>query len=170
MTKRPHSVTNAVQQFEEDRVPATGMDDAVDELVELYGGEIQSSEQRQRRFILPLRRGVAVSGGVECTLSWAVEEGDQAKLTLVCNRDVDAPKFQRVALLVAGVIGALLFTIWPFFGKATTQMGTLAWVGGLIALTVYFLTLKRSSGGVACDFLQRLAKRQRATDVQSESS
>ncbi len=167
MTDRADLVSTAVQEFEEDRVPAAGMDEAVDELVELYGGEIQSSEARQRRFILPLRRGVAVSGGVECTLSWAVGDGDQATLKLVCNRDVDAPKFQRIALLVVGVIGALLFTIWPFFGKATTQMGTLAWVGGLLALTVYFLTLKRSSGGLAYDFLQRLAKRQRnavATD------
>jgi hypothetical protein len=53
--------------------------------------------------------------------------------------------------------------LWPFFGKAATQMGTVAWVGGLIALTVYFLTLRRASGGIAYDFLQRLASRQRAT-------
>lgn len=152
-------------QFQEDRVPSAGMAEAVDEMVELYGGEIQSSAERERRFILPMRRGVAVAGGVECTLSWAVDDGDQATLTLVCNRDVDAPKFQRIALLAVGVIGALLFTSWPFFGKATTQMGTLAWVGGLLALTVYFLTLKRSSGGIAYDFLRRLAKRQRASGV-----
>jgi hypothetical protein len=150
-------------EFREDRVPLAGMAEAVEELVELYGGEIESADERLRRFVLPLRRGVAVAGGVECTLSWAVEEGDQATLTLVCNRDVDAPKAQRIALLIVGVFGAFLFTIWPFFGKASTQVGTLAWVGGLIALTVYFLTLKRSSGGIAYDFLQRLAKRQRTT-------
>ena len=62
--------------------------------------------------------------------------------------------------VTAGVIGALLFTIWPFFGKGS-QMGTLAWVGGAVALAVYFLTLRRSSGGVAYDFLQRLVRRQR---------
>lgn len=150
-------------EFREDRVPSMGMSEAVDELVELYGGEIQGSGERQRRFVLPLRRGVAVAGGVECTLSWTIADGDEATLTLQCNRDVDAPKAQRIALLIAGVIGALLFTIWPFLGKATTQMGTLAWIGGLMALTVYFLTLKRTSGGIAYDFLQRLARRQRST-------
>ena len=133
----------------------------VDELVELYGGEMQASRDRERQFILPLRRGVAVAGGVECTVSWAVDAGDQATVKLVCNREVDAPKSQRIAILVIGVIGALLFTIWPFFGKASTQLGTLAWVGGFLALAVYFLTLRKTSGGLAYDFLQRLARRQR---------
>ena len=150
-------------EFTEDRVPSSGIGAAVDELVEFYGGDMQSSRDRERRFILPLRRGISVAGGVECTVSWAVDAGDQATVTLTCNRDVDAPKSQRVALLVVGVIGALLFTMWPFFGKAATQLGTLAWVGGFVALAVYFLTLRRTSGGLAYDFLQRLARRQRET-------
>jgi len=150
-------------EFTEDRVPSDGIGAAVDDLVELYGGEMQASQGQERRFILPLRRGVSVAGGVECTVSWAVDAGDQATVTLVCNREVDAPKSQRVALLVVGVIGALLFTMWPFFGKAATQLGTLAWVGGFVALAVYFLTLRRTSGGLAYDFLQRLARRQRET-------
>ena len=146
----------------EDRIPSAGIGQAVDDLIELYGGEIQSSALQERRFILPLRRGVAVAGGVECTVSWAVDAAEQATVTLVCDRAVDAPKGQRVALLVAGVIGALLFTIWPFFGRAATQLGTLAWIGGFVALTVYFITLRRTSSGIAYDFLQRLARRQRA--------
>jgi hypothetical protein len=152
-------------QFSEDRIPSGGIEDAIDELVELYGGEIKESRQNQRRFVLPLRRGVAVAGGIECTLSWAVEAADEATVTLVCDRDVDAPKIQRVLLLVAGVIGSLLFMLWPFFGKAATQFGTVAWVGGFMAVAVYLLTLRRSSGGIAYDFLQRLARRQRTTDV-----
>ncbi len=148
-------------EFTEDRIPSDGLGTAVDELVELYGGEIKSSSDRERQFVLPLRRGVAVAGGVECTLSWAVDAADQATVTLVLNRDVDAPKAQRIALLTVGVIGAILFTIWPFFGKAATQLGTLAWIGGFVALAVYFLTLRRTSGGLAYDFLQRLARRQR---------
>ena len=150
-------------EFTEDRIPSEGLPESVDELVELYGGEMQASRDRERQFILPLRRGVAVSGGVECTVSWAVDAADQATVKLVCNRDVDAPKSQRIAILVIGVIGALLFTIWPFFGKAATQLGTLAWIGGFVALAVYFLTLRRTSGGLAYDFLQRLARRQRET-------
>jgi len=148
-------------EFTEDRIPSQGLPESVDELVELYGGEMQASRESERQFILPLRRGVAVSGGVECTVTWAVDAADQATVKLVCNRDVDAPKSQRIAILVIGVIGALLFTIWPFFGKAATQLGTLAWIGGFVALAVYFLTLRRTSGGLAYDFLQRLARRQR---------
>jgi len=149
-------------EFTEDRIPSADLGAAVDELVELYGGELQSSQEQQRRFILPLRRGLPVAGGVECTVSWAVDAVDQATVTLVCDREVDAPKTQRVALLVVGVIGSLLFMMWPFFGKGT-QFGTLAWVGGFLALAVYFMTLRRTSGGLAYDFLQRLARRQRSS-------
>ncbi|HKB79874.1 MAG TPA: hypothetical protein VKH35_09180 [Thermoanaerobaculia bacterium] len=154
---------NAPVEFHEDRVPTDGIDEAVDELIELYGGETKVSTARERRFVLPLRRGVAVAGGVECTLSWTVNESDEALVTLHCNRDVDAPKIQRVALLVAGAVGALLFMMWPFFGKMSGQFGTLAWIGGALAIAVYLLTLKRSSGGLAADFLQRLVRRQRNT-------
>jgi hypothetical protein len=148
-------------EFTEDRIPSGGIEAALDELIELYGGEIQSSQEREWRFVLPLRRGISVAGGVECTVSWAVDGAGEATVKIVCNRDVDAPKWQRVALLVVGVIGALLFTMWPFFGKAATQLGTLAWIGGFVAIAVYFLTLRRTSGGLAFDFLQRLARHQR---------
>jgi hypothetical protein len=150
-------------EFTEDRIPSDGIEQTIEELVELYGGEIKESRSRERRFVLPLRRGVAVSGGVECTVSWTEGATNEATVRLVCDREVDAPKFQRVLFLIAGVIGSILFMLWPFFGKAATEMGTMAWVGGLVALAVYFLTLRRTSGGVAYDFLQRLASRQRAT-------
>jgi hypothetical protein len=148
-------------EFTEDRIPAAGIEAAVDDLVELYGGEMKVSQASERRFVLPLRRGVPVAGGVECTVSWAVDAGDQATVRLVCDREVDAPKWQRVALLVVGVAGALLFMMWPFFGKQATQFGTLAWIGGFVAIAVYILTLRRTSGGIAYDFLQRLARHQR---------
>jgi hypothetical protein len=143
--------------FTEDRVPLSGIEENIEELVELYGGEVTSSAAGQRRFVLPLRRGMAAGGGVECTVSWAAED----TVTLTCNRDVDAPKAQRVMLLVVGVVGSILFLLWPFFGKGS-QFGAVAWMGGAVALAVYFLTLRRSSGGLAYDFLRRLADRQRA--------
>ena len=99
---------------------------------------------------------------MECTIFWAAGEAGEATVTLRCDRDVDAPKAQRVALLVVGVIGSLLFMFWPFALRGT-EYGTLAWIGGLVALAVYFLTLKKTSGGLAYDFLQRLARRQRVT-------
>jgi hypothetical protein len=144
-------------EFTEDRVPAAGIEVNIEELVELYGGRLTSSEERARAFVLPLRRGVSASGGVECTVSWVPES---ETVTLRCDRDVDAPKVQRILLLSIGVIGALLFMVWPFLGKGSGP-GALAWVGGAVALAVWFLTMRRTSGGIAYDFLRRLADRQR---------
>src|SRR5438876_8639939 len=123
-------------EFTEDNVPTAGIEQAIVELVELYGGEVKAERANARDFILPLRRGVATAGAVECAVTWADDT-----VTITTNREIDAPKAQRVALLVVGVAGALLFTIWPFFARAR-ELGTLAWVGGLVALAVYFLTLK----------------------------
>ena len=148
-------------EFIEDRIPVDGIEEGVSELVELYGGEMTKSAHNLRQFVLPLRRGMPVAGGVECTISWAAADGQDATVTLVCNRDVDAPKSQRIALLLAGAVGSLLFLAWPFF-PASREMGTLAWVGAAVAIAVYFMARRRTSGGIAFDFLQRLAKRQRA--------
>lgn len=142
-------------EFTEDRVPTAGIEEVIAELAELYGGEVKAERQNARDVILPLRRGLATAGAVECSVTW-----DAESVTITTNRDIDAPKAQRIALLAAGVIGALLFTVWPFFAHAR-EFGTLAWVGGLVALAVYLMTLKKTSGGLAADFLRRLAKRQR---------
>jgi hypothetical protein len=155
-------------QFTEDRIPREGIEETVSDLVDLYGGEVTASEGNETHFTLPLRRGIAAAGGVECTVSWAPSEADDLVVTLVCNRDVDAPKAQRIALLVAGVIGSLLFMIWPFFAHSK-ELGALAWIGGIIALAVYFMTLRKTSGGIAYDFLQRLAKTQRSRAAAVES-
>jgi hypothetical protein len=146
--------------FTEDRIPVGEIEEAVEDLVELYGGEVTERQPASRRFILPLRRGVSTGGGVECTLSWAADEAQEATVTLTCNRDVDAPRAQRILLLVVGVIGALMFTVWPFLPHPL-EFGALAWIGGAVAIAVYFLTLRKTSGGLAYDFLQRLARRQR---------
>ena len=55
----------------------------------------------------------------------------------------------------------MFFMIWPFFPHQQ-ELGTLAWMGGLVAVAVYLLTLRRTSGGIAFDFLQRLTRIQRA--------
>lgn len=150
-------------EFVEDGVPYAGIEDALQELVFVYGGEIRNSHANVREFVLPLRRGVPTSGAVLCTLSWVPGQPGQATVTLVCDREVDAPKFQRILMLVAGVVGAVLFMLWPFFPERK-EFGTLAWLGGAVALSVYFLSLRRTSGGLAYDFLQRLARRQRSRE------
>lgn len=147
-------------ELTEDRIPFAGIDESILELVEVYGGELQTSRERAHEFTLPLRRGVASSGSVECTISWAPDDERDATVKLVCNRDVDAPKIQRILLLLAGAVGAVLFMLWPFF-PGQKEYGTIAWLGGAIAIAVYLMSLRRSSGGIAYDFLQRLARRQR---------
>lgn len=156
-------MTESQQQpvtFTEDRIPFDGIEESIEEQVELYGGEVTERHERERRFILPLRRGVSTGGGVECTVSWTPDDEREATVTLVCNRDVDAPRAQRILLLLVGVVGALLFTVWPFLPHPL-EFGALAWIGGAVAIAVYFLTLRKTSGGIAYDFLQRLARRQR---------
>lgn len=149
----------------EDRIPVAGLEESIEELVEVYGGEMKGRSVSSRTFILPLRRGVATAGGVECTVSWSVDTNQEATVTLTCDRSVDAPRAQRVLMLLAGVIGAMMFMLWPFF-PLQKEYGTLAWLGGVVALAVYLMSLRKTSGGLAADFLQRLAMRQRtATDV-----
>lgn len=149
--------------FVEDRIPVAGIEETVGELVDLYGGELTRSREGAREFTLPLRRGVATGGAIACTLAWISGAEGLATVTLTCDRDVDAPRAQRVLLLLAGVAGAVLFMLWPFF-PGEKQYGTLAWLGGIVAIAVYLMTLRRTSGGIACDFLQRLAARQRAVE------
>ena len=168
-TRRAKTASPTPVEFVESRVPFAGIETTVDELIDLYGGETTASSERQRQFVLPLRRGVAAGGGIECTLSWAPDDATEATVRMVCNRDVDAPRGQRIALLVAGVIGALLFMLWPFV-DARRQFGALAWVGGAIAISVYFMSLRRTSGGIAYDFVQRLASHQREAVINSASS
>jgi hypothetical protein len=103
---------------------------------------------------------VATAGAVECTITWTADDDAEGTVTLVCDRDIDAPKTQRVLMLLFGVAGAVLFMLWPFFPQRR-ELGALAWVGGAVAIAVYFLSLRRTSGGVALDFLQRLVGRQR---------
>jgi hypothetical protein len=148
-------------EFKEDRVPMDGIEDSIADLVDLYGGTITAERAQARDFTLPLRRGMPVGGGVECTLSWAPDDAHDASLTMTCNRDVDAPKAQRILLLIVGVAGALMFMLWPFY-PGEREYGALAWIGGAVAIAVYVMTLRRTSGGIAYDFLQRLAARQRA--------
>jgi hypothetical protein len=153
--------TTPAARFTEDRIPLDGIEESFAELVELYGGEVTASRLNERDFTLPLRRAQASGGAVECTIAWMQSETDDGTVTITCTRDLDAPKSQRVLLLVAGVVGALMFMLWPFFPHEKAY-GTLAWLGGIIAIAVYLMTLRKTSGGLAYDFLQKLATRQRA--------
>ena len=93
-------------EFTEDRIPREGIEETISDLVDLFGGEMMGSRENERRFTLPLRRGIAAAGGIECTVSWTAAEDGQAVVTLNCNRDVDAPKahFLGKAIRVTGTL------------------------------------------------------------------
>ena len=152
-------------ELTEDRVPADGMEEGIYELVEMYGGQITAQRAGARDFILPLRRGFGGGGAVECTVSWAPDGAGSTTVRLTTNRNLDAPKAQRVLFLLAGAVGSIMFMLWPFFPHEPAY-GSLAWLGGLIAIAVYLLTLRKTSGGIAADFLQRLAARQREVTAE----
>jgi hypothetical protein len=149
----------------EDRVPLANIHEAATELIELYGGEVRDREAESIHFILPSRRGVAAAGGVDCRMTWHPDDDGHGTVRVVADASIEPPKFQRVALLLVGVSGALLWTLWPFF----PNLGPLAWIGGAVAFATYFLTARTTTSGIASDLLQRLARRQRA-EAQSDRS
>ena len=140
-------------EIEADGVPLTGIDESIENLVELYGGTLAELGEAEARFTLPLRRGVAVSGDVRCSVHWqASADGERGTVRLRSEVPMRPPKLQRVLLLIVGVSGALLWTLWPFF----PAMGALSWIGGAVAFATYFLTVRQTGGGIFSDFLERL--------------
>ncbi|HXI14498.1 MAG TPA: hypothetical protein VNM92_17915 [Thermoanaerobaculia bacterium] len=141
-------------EFVEDQVPLAGIEVSGAEIVELVGGTIESVTSSGIRFTLPERRG-ASGAAIECLLSWSDDDGGTVRLK--AEREVAAPKLQRLILLGTGALGAFLWLLWPFF----PHLGALAWMGGAIAIATYFVSLRRTPVGAAADLLQRLVSRQR---------
>lgn len=132
--------------FTEDRIPAAGIESVVAEL--------------ERDF---------ASSGLRCTVSWASAEEGQASVSVTCERDAT-----RVSLLIAGIVGAALFMLWPFV-PGESVYGTLAWLGGALAIGAYFLSLRKTSAGIAYDLTQKRLKIHRdapghANRVEAEES
>jgi len=150
-------------EFIEDQVPLAGIEQSGVELVEMIGGTIESATPSGIRFTLPERRG-AGGAAVECLLSWSDEDGGTVRLKT--EREVAAPKLQRLVLLGTGVLGAFLWLLWPFF----PHLGALSWMGGAIAIATYFVSLRRTPVGAAADLLQRLVSRQRELASSEESA
>jgi len=141
-----------------------GIEQTVSDVLELYGGEIESRLANEVRFTLPVRRAVASAGQVGCSLRWEATELGEGRITASAERDIAPPKAQRIALLIVGVIGALLWTVWPFF----PNLGPLAWLGGTIAFATYFMTLRSTSAGVLSDLVQRIARTQRENAMMND--
>lgn len=150
-------------EYVEDRVPLEAIDDTVSEVIDTYGGVITSRGEGSVDFDLPRRRGVPASGSVACALSWKRDNETEGTITLTSGEEMTAPRPQRIALLAMGVIGALLWTVWPFF----PNMGPVAWVGGALAIAAYLLTIKKTPRGIVWGMLQRIAEIQRVRAMQA---
>lgn len=142
--------------FRESEVPLEGVDETVEEVVELYGGRVEQRTGNSMIFTLPGRRGVSGAPGFECTVRWdGPHEGGVVELSV--DREVIPSRAKAVVLLGFGTVGAVLALMWPFF----PQMAGLSGVGAIMAIAVFLLTLRLKPGGVAAELLERIAESQR---------
>jgi hypothetical protein len=142
-------------EFAEDGVPTLSIAENASELIEMFGGSIDAVHPDSLEFRLPVRRGVAASGAIACSLTW--EPLEEGRVTIRGDADVEYGRGSRIAILIVGSIGALLFVLWPFF----PTMGAVAGVGWLIAFAVYFLTLRGTRRGALQMLLDSIVDRQR---------
>jgi hypothetical protein len=149
----------------ETSVPLDGLAETATELIELYGGSVESSDRTSIDFKLPSRRGVSAAGGVRCRIDWTEGEGGFGELRLTSGEQFEGPSLQRIVLLVAGLAGSLVCILWPFFPSLTPVAG----VGAVLAIGAYLLTLKRSGANVAADLLFRIAKAQKSKEGEKSA-
>jgi hypothetical protein len=143
-------------RYVEMEVPLVDIDQSVEHVVEIFGGAIVQRGENRLDFSLPRRRGVPAAGHIQAAVSWKAENAAEGSVTIETGEEVMLARGQRIALLVAGVVGATLFLAWPFFPRS----GEVAWIGGLIALAVFFMTLRKTQHGTVATMLQRIVDMQ----------
>ena len=148
--------------FTEERVPLEGIDEAIASVASASGGHLVSSRQGNATVMLPLRRGAAGLGMMQCQVTWPADT-EEGTVTVTAEQEGPTAKM-RVVILVIGVIGATAYMWWPFF----PNLGPIAWIGAVVAFGAYFMTLKQTPGGIASEFLERLSGQQR--EIHGERS
>lgn len=144
-------------EYVEDRVPLDGIEDTVQAMVEIHGGETLAPRGDSIRFTLPVRQGIAASGSIEGEIRWHDSGPEGGVLTIVASDEVVQHPVSHTFILIAGVVGSFLFILWPFY----PALGPASWVGGALAFAAYFLTLRRSKGGIVARLLGTIADQQR---------
>jgi len=110
---------------------------------------MKAERANARDVILPLAPRCATAGAVECNVAWADDT-----VTITTNRRSTPRRRNASRCWRWGWPGALLLPSAVLRARARARDACL--VGGLVALAVYFMTLKKTSGGLAADFLRRL--------------
>jgi hypothetical protein len=157
-------VTDRPYRLRESRVPLEGIEFTSRDLVEMFGGTVTREASGLLAFSMPAQRSVGARDLLDCELTWhaTTEPGDDEGVIEIASNVEPQSSPVRTALLTIGVVGALLWLVWPFF----PNLGTVSWIGAAVAFAAYFVSLKRSPSGTLYDFLQRLANIQRdARDV-----
>lgn len=148
-------MTERLVTFAEHDVPLEGIEETVDEVIELYGGRITETAPGRITFALPSRRAVRGTTDFECTALWSGSE--RGRVELSADREFVPSKARAIVLLGLGACGAILAMMWPFF----PQMANLSGVGAILAVAVFLLTLRVKPGGIVAELLQRIAESQR---------
>jgi len=147
--------------FTEESVQLEGIDETIAVVASGSGGHLVSSAPGTATIMLPLRRGAAGLGMMQCQITWPAE-ANEGPVTVTAEGEGPTSKM-RIVILVIGVIGATAYMWWPFF----PNLGPIAWIGAVVAFGAYFMTLKRTPGGIASEFLERLAGEQGDRDGES---
>lgn len=151
--------TPARIEYSEDRVPLEGIEETVQIVVEMHGGETLVPRGDSMRFTLPVRQGIAASGTIEGEIRWHDSGPEGGVLTISASDEVVQHPVSHTFILIAGVVGSFLFILWPFY----PALGPASWVGGALAFAAYFLTLRRAKGGIVARLLENIADQQRRT-------
>lgn len=140
----------------EQNVPLDELTRNARELIELYGGRVETEAAGSLTFQLPSRRGVAAAGAIRCVLSWVETVPGKADVALETGDHVPGPGLQHILLLVAGIIGSFAAMLWPFFPSLAPAGG----VGAIVAFAAWLLTLRRRGENVVQDLFDMLVRGQ----------
>lgn len=143
-------------RYVEQEVPLAEIESSVDVVIETFGGNVLRRDSNRIEFSLPRRRGVAAAGHVQAAFAWSETGAGEGEVTIETGEELMLGRAQRIALLTAGVVGATLFIAWPYFPNS----GPVAWLGGLIALAVFLMTLRKTQHGTVATMLSRVVDMQ----------
>lgn len=165
---RSCAVTERPYRLSESRVPLDGIELTAKDLIEFFGGNVTSEGASSLAFTMPARKSVGTRDLLRCEVRWFPSENPEDEGTIEIASKVEAQSSPtRTAMLVIGVIGALVWLVWPFF----PNLGAVSWVGAAVAFAAYFLSLTRSPAGTIYEFVQRLAAIQReARHIEEDDS
>lgn len=144
-------------RYREHRVPLEGIEETVEAVIELYGGEVRERDPARVLFVLFPEHE---SGGIDCAISWSGDpEGGAGEgiIAFEAGPELAPRKLQKFLLLLIGSAAGILALMWPFF----PDLGPILIVSAIVAIATFLLTLRMTPGGIGGEIVQRIARTQR---------